>query len=96
MDGKIIWSIAFMMIVIIFCIIKPYTRRIFLFRFNYWNYHRYKDNTDILWNAKGNWKNYQIIVDRVINQYFRKPNYFKINGEPVFSIFSVPKSLTTV
>jgi hypothetical protein len=60
-------------------------------KYNYWNYHRYKDNTDILWNAKVDWKNYKIIVDRVINQYFKQPNYFKINGEPVFSIFSVNK-----
>lgn len=60
-------------------------------KYNYWNYHRYKDNTDILWNAKVDRENYKIIVDRVINQYFRQPNYFKINGEPVFSIFSVDK-----
>jgi hypothetical protein len=60
-------------------------------RYNYWNVHRYKDNTAILWNAKVDWKNYKIIVDRVINQYFKQPNYFKINGEPVFSIFSVGK-----
>jgi hypothetical protein len=62
-------------------------------KYNYWNVHRYKDNTDILWNAKVDWKNYQIIVDRVINKYFKRPNYFKINGEPVFSIFSVNKLL---
>jgi Glycosyltransferase WbsX len=62
-------------------------------KYNYWNYHRYKDNTDILWDAKVDWKNYQIIIDRVINQYFKRPNYFKINGEPVFSIFSVNKLL---
>ncbi len=62
-------------------------------KYNYWNYHRYKDNTDILWNAKVDWENYQIIVDRVINQYFKRPNYFKINGEPVFSIFSIGKLL---
>ena len=62
-------------------------------KYNYWNVHLYKDNTDILWNAKVDWKNYQIIVDRVINQYFKLPNYFKINGEPVFSIFSVNKLL---
>ena len=60
-------------------------------KYNYWNYHRYGDNTDILWNAKVDWKNYEIIVDRIINQYFKRPNYFKINGEPVFSIFSVNK-----
>jgi hypothetical protein len=62
-------------------------------KYNYWNVHRYKDNTDILWDARVDWKNYQIIVDRVINQYFKRPNYFKINGVPVFSIFSVNKLL---
>jgi len=60
-------------------------------KYNYWNVHRYKDNTDILWNARVDWENYKIIVDRVINQYFKQPNYFKINGEPVFSIFSIGK-----
>ena len=58
---------------------------------NYWNYHRYGDDSSILWNAKVDWENYKIIVDRVINQYFKQPNYFKIDGEPVFSIFSIDK-----
>ncbi len=62
-------------------------------KYNYWNVHRYKDNTDILWNAKVDWENYKIIVERVIKQYFKQPNYFKINGEPVFSIFSIGKLL---
>jgi len=62
-------------------------------KYNYWNVHRYKDNTDILWNAKVDWENYKIIVERVISQYFKQPNYFKINGEPVFSIFSIGKLL---
>ncbi len=62
-------------------------------KYNYWNVHRYKDNTDILWNAKVDWENYTIIVERVIKQYFKQPNYFKINGEPVFSIFSIGKLL---
>lgn len=60
---------------------------------NYWNYHRYGDDTSILWDAKVDWENYKIIVDRVINQYFKQPNYLKINGEPLFSIFSVDKLL---
>jgi hypothetical protein len=60
-------------------------------KYNYWNYHRYGDNTDILWDAKVDWKNYKVIVGRIINQYFKRPNYFKINGEPVFSVFSVNK-----
>jgi len=62
-------------------------------KYNYWNYHRYGDNNSILWNASVDWENYKIIVDRIIRQYFKRPNYFKINGEPVFSIFSVDKLL---
>lgn len=58
---------------------------------NYWNYHKYGDDTSILWDAAVDWENFKIIVDRVINQYFHKPNYFKINGEPVFAIFSQEK-----
>jgi hypothetical protein len=60
---------------------------------NYWNYHLYGDDTSLLWNAVVDWKNYRIIVDRIVNQYFKQPNYFKINGEPVLSIFSVDKLL---
>ena len=62
-------------------------------KYNYWNVYRYKDNTAILWNAKVDWKNYKIIVDRIIHKYFMQPNYFKINREPVFSIFSIGKLL---
>lgn len=60
-------------------------------RRNYWNVHKYKDDTSILWDAAVDWENYRIIVDRVINQYFKKPNYFKIDGAPVFSIFGLHK-----
>ncbi len=60
-------------------------------KYNYWNYHRYKDNTNILWNAKVDRENYEIIVERVIKNYFKRPNYFKIDGKPVFSVFSVNK-----
>ncbi|HRU57022.1 MAG TPA: glycoside hydrolase family 99-like domain-containing protein [Bacteroidales bacterium] len=60
-------------------------------RYNYWNVHLYRDNNNILFNAKVDRENFRIIVERVINNYFKRPNYFKINGEPVFSIFSVNK-----
>jgi hypothetical protein len=60
---------------------------------NYWNVHRYGDNDSLLWNAAVDWKNFKIIVDRVIGQYFSKPNYFKIDGQPVFAIFSVEELL---
>ena len=60
---------------------------------NYWNVHKYKDDVSLLWNAVVDMENYKIIVDRVIRQYFKQPNYFKIDGMPVFSIFSIGKLL---
>ena len=58
---------------------------------NYWNVHKYGNDESLLWDASVDWKNFKIIVDRVINQYFAKGNYFKINGAPVFSIFGLEK-----
>lgn len=62
---------------------------------NYWNVHKYKDDASLLWDAAVDWENYKIIVDRVINQYFKKVNYFKIEGAPVFSIFSLNKFINS-
>jgi len=60
---------------------------------NYWNVHKFKDDTSLLWDGAVDFKNFKIIVDRVIKQYFKQPNYFKIDGKPVFSIFSVDNLL---
>jgi len=57
---------------------------------NYWNHYKY-DSDSLLWTGSVDQENYRIIVDRVIQQYFHKPNYFKINGLPVFSIFNFHK-----
>jgi len=57
---------------------------------NYWNHYKY-DSDSLLWTGSVDQENYRIIVDRVIRQYFHKPNYFKIDGKPVFSIFNFPK-----
>ena len=56
---------------------------------NYWNYHRYGDDETILFDPVIDEDNYKIIVDRIINQYFTRPNYVKIDGCPVFGIFSM-------
>jgi hypothetical protein len=58
---------------------------------NYWNYHKFQDDTSILWNGAVDWDNFKPMVDRIINQYFKLDNYLKIDGMPVFSIFSVDK-----
>lgn len=53
-----------------------------------WNHFKYKRGT-MLWPGTVDWDNYKIIVDRIINQYFKKSNYYKISGKPVFSICSI-------
>ena len=58
-------------------------------RQNYWNVHKYKDDKTLLWDGAVDLDNFKIIVSRVIEQYFSKPNYFKIDGKPVFSLFSI-------
>jgi hypothetical protein len=39
----------------------------------------------LLWDGAVDLKNFKIIVERVISNYFTQPNYFKIEGKPVFS-----------
>jgi len=58
---------------------------------NYWNVHKYKDDRTILWDGAVDLENFKIIVHRVIENYFIQPNYYKIDGMPVFSIFSLGK-----
>lgn len=55
---------------------------------NYWNYHKWGDDESLLWTGDIDPADFPKIVDRVISQYFVLPNYTKINGCPVFAIFS--------
>ena len=57
--------------------------------YNYWNYHKWGDNTDLLFSPEVDWTKFKKIVARVIDQYFKQPNYVKIDGCPVFGIFSM-------
>ncbi len=60
-------------------------------RKNYWNVYQFKDDTTLLWDAAVDFESFKIIADRVIHKYFIQPNYFTIDGMPVFSIFSLEK-----
>ena len=53
-----------------------------------WNHYRYKTDS-LIWRGAVDWDNYKFIVDRTIKYYFKQPNYFKIDDEPVFSVFSI-------
>ena len=56
---------------------------------NYWNYHKWKDDESILWTGVIDPLDWPLIVNRIITQYFHRPNYTKIDGCPVFAIFDV-------
>lgn len=62
---------------------------------NYWNVHKYKDDESILWTGEITPEQFRTVVDRVINKFFKCPNYLKFNGAPVFSIFSVQDLIET-
>jgi hypothetical protein len=55
---------------------------------NMWNHYRYKTDS-IIWYGEVDWKNYKIVVDKIIRLYFKRPNYLKIDGKPVFSVYSL-------
>lgn len=57
--------------------------------YNYWNYHLHGDNTDLLFDPDVDRDRFKVIVDRIITQYFHLPNYLKIDGKPVMSVFSI-------
>ena len=58
-------------------------------RRNYWNVHKFTDDSSVMWEGAVDWNNFKIIVERVISNYFSQPNYFKIDGCPVYSVFSI-------
>ncbi|MDR1454430.1 MAG: glycoside hydrolase family 99-like domain-containing protein [Tannerella sp.] len=60
---------------------------------SFFNVHRYGGESSMLWDAHVDWKSYKALVERVISRYFKQPNYFKIDGKPVFSIFDTDKLL---
>ncbi len=60
---------------------------------NYWNVHKFKDDTSLLWDGAVDLENFKIIVHRVIKQYFSQSNYYTIDNKPVFSIFSLDNLL---
>ena len=58
-------------------------------KYNYWNYHKWGEKKDTLFSPTVGMEDWKKIVDRVITQYFHRPNYVKIDGCPVFAMFDV-------
>ena len=57
--------------------------------YNYWNYHKWGDNGNLLFSPDVDWDSMKKITARIISQYFTRPEYVKIDGCPVLGIFSV-------
>ncbi len=43
----------------------------------------------MVWGGWQDRKEFEIICHRIIDNYFSRPNYYKINGKPVFNIYTV-------
>ena len=53
------------------------------------NVHKFEDYNSVRWDGAVDLENFEMIVERVISQYFIRPNYYKIDGKPVFSLFMI-------
>jgi hypothetical protein len=47
------------------------------------------DKSTIYWPGGVNRKIFDGMIDHIIKDYFKQPNYYKINGEPVLSIYEL-------
>jgi len=55
---------------------------------SYWDVNNPKKD-EIYWEGEVDRKQFDIIVDRIINSYFKNPSYYKIDGKPVFCIYEL-------
>ncbi len=49
----------------------------------------YKHLDNVIWSGEIKLDEFKKIADRVIEKYFKQPNYYKIDGKPVFSIYEL-------
>lgn len=54
----------------------------------YWDVDNPKIDS-VMWDGEVDREQFDVVVDRVINQYFKNPSYLKINDEPVFCIYEL-------
>lgn len=55
-----------------------------------WNIEQADDNgSTIIWRGDVDRHEFEIIVHRIIDRYFSQPNYYTIDGKPVFMIYEL-------
>ena len=55
---------------------------------SYWDRHAY-DKGKVYWRGETSREVFDGFTDHLINDYFKQPNYYKIDGEPVFAIYEL-------
>ena len=56
-----------------------------------WDKRNSQDDQTVVWSGAVDRPEFERAMGRVINRYFTQPNYYKIDGKPVFMIYDVPK-----
>jgi len=54
-----------------------------------WDKRLSDDEATVIWDGKVDNDEFIYLSDRVIDKYFKLPNYYKIDGKPVFQIYDV-------
>ena len=57
---------------------------------HYWNIDLSESHGDtVIWNGAVDRRVFETVVHRVIEKYFKQPNYYKIDGCPVFMVYDM-------
>lgn len=56
---------------------------------NLWDIRLSEDMDPVIWKGGVNREEFEKICHRIIDQYFRLPNYYQIDGKPVFQIYDL-------
>lgn len=59
-----------------------------------WDINRSWDQEDVIWKGAADRKEFETICRRVIGKYFSQPNYYRIDGKPVFMIYDIDNLLS--
>lgn len=52
------------------------------------------NENNVIWTGKVNRQEFEKICKRNIEKYFKHPQYYKIDGKPVFMIYDIPQLIT--
>lgn len=56
-----------------------------------WDKRNSSDGRTVVWDGGVDEAEFRRAMSRVISQYFHQPNYYTIDGKPVFMIYDIPK-----